>query len=282
VPAGFTKPKAFLVATNTWVIRATRTKPRANLTILVSPASLKDRTGPGTLHRIGFNGKTATLYTVPKHAPGAPPYGNSPPEAEGPFSELTFERAPGQWIRIDANNAAGNVDMGVSDADLQKIAKGLVNRVSPVPDLLRFASIPAGFTFSDVWDGGRPSQGAVVQFAPPGAAPQLSELGNGGHAIYHSNLVVTVGSTADFHPQPRNPGSSTRTIRVAGRTVKIAYSFQPQLKGKPNVVKEIVIPLRKGQVVGVTGSSALGLSDEQLARFALGVSTGKDYRCCGK
>ena len=279
VPAGFTKPKAYVVAANTWVIRASRTTPQVELTILVSPTALKERTTPGTYSHVSVDGKPAKTYTVPKHEPGDGPYGKTPPTAEGPFSELTYERAPGQWIRIDVH-AYGNVDMGVSDADLQKIAKGLVDRVSPVPDLLRFASIPDGFTFSDVWDLGAPGLGAVVQLAKAGAAPQLAETSDGGHVLYTASdtmLVVQVGSAIGG---PHFKGQ-IRTIRIDGRDVTITTNTQPQPNGrKPRILEEVVVSLKKGQVVQVLGSAALGLSAEQLARFALGISPGKDYRCC--
>lgn len=274
VPAGFTTPQVSLVSRETWSIKSIRRDPLAQLTVRVAPAALKIRTGLGTRRTITINGVKATYYTVPLDLKGAKPYGQTPPPAQRPMAQLTFQRKPGQWVQLDVHNVTGKPNLGVTEQDVRKIAEGLVDRPMPVPDLLRFKSIPAGVAFGSVWDNY--GNGAEVQFVDPAEPPEATDV-NGGHSTsYRIPFLVQAVSTKDPTLNSStlgNGAAKVRTIRVDGRDVTL---YSPDVWRRQTVV----LPFGTGQVLLVSAASSLGLKDQQLARFAFGVQRGKDYRCC--
>ncbi|TQS46868.1 hypothetical protein [Cryptosporangium phraense] len=260
LPAGFAEPHAHLAGPGAWSIETDRATPIGQLAIQVLSDEPVPRTKPGTLTNITLDGTPATLYTVPQHGAGAPPY-TALPEAEGPYLELIYQRKPGQWIRIVASNKAGDVPLGISEDDLRRVAAGLVDGVTPIEDLVRFRSLPDGVVLSEMSGSARLAEAA---FCLPGQAPaQCVSKGPG--------IVLTV-QLANGFPRPftDTAGWPAKAIRVGDRTVDMRLN-----PGLGEI--EARMELADGVVVSAYRSKRLPLSWDQLARFVAGIDPGDDF-----
>ena len=108
--------------------------------LTVSTTAIPQIRGTGKTGTTKVDGATATTYSVPPHEVGAAPYGTTPPDADGATESLTFQRKPGQWIRVFAHLAGGTQKLDVTAHDLRRTAENLVDRERRVPDLVHIAN----------------------------------------------------------------------------------------------------------------------------------------------
>jgi hypothetical protein len=271
LPRGFGAPEAYLLGHYAWAVEAQREKPYVRIAVQVMSTEPKTRNGAGKLTTVDLNGIRGSLYTVPKHDAGAPPYGNTPPEAEGPYAELIFQRKPGQWVRIIAQNASGDVDMGITGKDMRKIALELQDRRRPLRDLVRFATLPPGLDYGTVTSSG--SVGAAVEFVDAGA-PAQPVLGD---ALSHSSaggvVSVWIGNADGMMV---NSG-----LLPPGKGAKVKVGTHQGVLGKdPRAggATVLAVTLPAAQTIVVTAAPSSGISDRDLIRFAAGITLGKDYK----
>lgn len=192
LPPGFPEPTVRLLGRSAWGLDTRRDEGLAALQIQVMAVKPAVRTSPGTLSDVDVDGLPGQLYWVPVHDVGAPPYGNTPPEAEGPYAELTFARKPGQWIRIVIQNSAGAVDLGVTKEDLIRIGDSLVDEDRPVPDAIRITTMPTGLAWSTLTnDDYRTSAGFAGWDVKPAAIDQ-QEQPNGHNGRVRTSLTVSI------------------------------------------------------------------------------------------
>ncbi|GAA3382007.1 hypothetical protein [Cryptosporangium minutisporangium] len=279
LPAGFTRPLASLDSVHSWTLRTTRNAPPATVEVQISTVPLTTRTGPGapqakfgTTRQIGLGGGTATYYSVPHR----PDWQDADHQGYlGAYSELTFARRPGQWIRIEAYGGPddSSSDPRVTEADLLTIADGLVDRAMPLPDRLRFPPLPAGLTFGSTDDGGD-GQGPSVQLVDPAAPADSTNRPYGGSQweLRRAPIVVLVVPKT-FSPAALLASDVSRptVLRVDGHEV---VRYPP---GYPDR-RVLTTSFGPDRVIGLTAADSLGLSDEQLARFLLGIRPGAEFR----
>lgn len=192
LPSGFPEPTVRMLGPGAWGLDTRREEGLAALQVQVMAAKPAVRTSPGTLSDVDLEGIPGQLYWVPTHPAGAPEWGHSPPEAEGPYAELTFARKPGQWVRIIVQNSAGDVDLGITKEDLAKIATSLVDRDRAVPDAIRVGAVPDGLAWGALTND---EHGVSAGFLDAGAdrkAVSQEEQPNGHNGSVDTALTVSV------------------------------------------------------------------------------------------
>ena len=192
LPGGFPEPTVRMLGPGAWGLDTRRKEGLAALQVQVMAAKPAVRTAPGTLSDVDLAGLPGQLYWVPTHPAGDPRWGHSPPEAEGPYAELTFARKPGQWIRIIIQNSAGDVDLGITQEDLVKIATSLVDQDRAVPDAIRVGALPDGFAWGALTND---EHGVSAGFLDAGAerkAVSQDEQPNGHNGSVPTTLRVSI------------------------------------------------------------------------------------------
>ncbi|SHN46995.1 hypothetical protein [Cryptosporangium aurantiacum] len=273
LPDGFSsRPTVTLDSVRSWTLTTTRVSPPATVEVQVSTVELTERTNQGswrqyaTTRTIDLAGTPATLSVVP-HRPDWP-------DAEhqsywGAYSELTFARRPGQWVRIEAYRGDdSSADPAVTEADLRTIAGGLVDRPTPVEDLLRFPALPAGLTFGSLEHS---SDAAGVQLVDPASPAASTNRPYGGMQwdLPRAPIVVVAGG-GDTAAQSVGANTDIHTaLTVDGRTVQSYRSGYPKRQ-------VLSVSLGEGRSIAVSAADSLGLSTEELARFLFGITPGPD------
>ncbi|EXG81781.1 hypothetical protein [Cryptosporangium arvum] len=192
LPKGFPEPTVRLLGPNAWGLDTRRDEGMAALQVQIMPAKPVVRTKPGTLLTLAQGGVEYSLYWVPTHAPGAPPYGNTPPEAEGPYGELIFERQPGQWIRIIVQNSAGDVDLGITQSDLIRIATGLRDEPRTLPDAIELGLLPGNVVWGQLKNEDYGVYAGFVDADAPARPVDQNEQPNGHNGSVASQVAVSV------------------------------------------------------------------------------------------
>ncbi|MFG1927067.1 hypothetical protein [Cryptosporangium sp. NPDC048952] len=268
LPDGFPEPTVRLLGPGAWGLDTRRDEGLAALQLQIMAAEPKVRTSPGELTDVDLKGSDGKLYWVPVHAAGDPKWGHTPPEAEGPYAELSFQRQPGQWIRLILQNSAGDVDTGITRDDLVKIATSLVEKERPVPDAIRIGAVPAGLTWGTLTnDDYRTGAGFVDADVRPQAVSQ-EEQPNGHNGSVATSLSVSIFPADALeitlylpNQDPGNvtiPGGTTVT-KLDGRTSAITT-----LRSNPKLA------------VVVSANDDLGISDADLTAMAETTEPGPD------
>ncbi|TQS46036.1 hypothetical protein [Cryptosporangium phraense] len=277
LPKGFDRPTVTIDSVHSWTITTVRDAPSAVVEIQVSMKELGERDS-GRLkyaktETVEVQGTKATLSVVPSH-PGWPDLSHQ--SYWGPYSELTFARTNGQWVRIEAYNAdETTVDPEVSEADLQAIAAGLTDGPTPVADLLRFPALPAGLTIASL-DRGSPgtpaNRTATLQLGYPSdpLASTNEPYGGAQWDLERAPVVVLAGADGSVVPTLLADPATFTTLQVDGHEVR-TYS-----KGYPGrtVLTTTFGPDRR---IALSADTKLGLSAPRLARFLLAIRPGADF-----
>ncbi|GAA0224930.1 hypothetical protein [Cryptosporangium japonicum] len=192
LPTGFPEPTVRMLGPNAWALDTRRDEGLAALQVQIMSAKPAVRTKPGRLTTIGLAGVEYSLYWVPTHAPGAPPYGTTPPEAEGPYAELTFERRPGQWVRIIVQNSAGDVDLGITEDDLLRIATGLVDEPRALPDAIELGLLPGNVVWGQLKNEDYGVYAGFVDADAPARPVDQNEQPNGHNGSVKTRVRVSV------------------------------------------------------------------------------------------
>ncbi|GAA3398021.1 hypothetical protein [Cryptosporangium minutisporangium] len=263
LPEGFPKSTVRMLGADAWALDTRREQGLAALQVQVMAARPQERDGPGTLSQVDLNGRSGSLYWVPAHPAGEPKWGNEPPEAEGPYAELIFERKAGQWIRIIVQNSAGDVDLGITQQDLKRIATSLVDRPRLVADAIRLGLLPGDVVWGQVANDEHRTMAGFVDADAPAQPVSQQEQPNGHNASADTQVDVTVYS-ADapeimffYRPRTREEGLEFRrthkappvpvdgwVLRNEGRT-----SLAVPLRGNPRFV--VVVSAKDGFVMPV-------------------------------
>lgn len=286
LPAGFGKSQLIMLGPGAWGIDARRggdtqlAKGFAAIEIQVMAGKPIERKAPGTLTKIDVGGASGSLYWVPAHAPGIDQYGHTPPEAEGPYAELIYQRKPGQWIRIIAQNSAGDIDMGLTPADLTKIATSLVDRERPLPDVLRLALLPGNVEWGRVTNE---DYGVYALFTPAATKPRAvgqEDMPNGHNGSVTGPVSVQVLPEDSLEVQAYAPSVSKAATANSVATVEPS---PPPIAADGTVYRQdgstaVLYRLRSNPklVVIVREKDSFGMSDADLRKVAASVRLGRD------
>ncbi|MFG1927063.1 hypothetical protein [Cryptosporangium sp. NPDC048952] len=162
LPSGFGEEKVLYLRPGVWGIGARRGEPVAAwLSVQVMSREPEIRKGTGEVRTVDVNGTDATLYWSPEGeaASAGPELGNP----FGPFGELTYQRKPGQWVKVAAT-VDTNGPLGVTGDDLVKVAENLTDEQQPVVDVIRM-TLPPGT------EVGRAVSGPAMLMLVPAGAP---------------------------------------------------------------------------------------------------------------
>ncbi|SHN46165.1 hypothetical protein [Cryptosporangium aurantiacum] len=192
LPDGFPEPTVRLLGPKAWGLDTRREKGHAALQVQIMAVRPQERAGGGTLSRVDVGGTPGSLYWVPTHRAGDPKWGSSPPEAEGPYAELIFERKPGQWIRIIVQNSAGDIDLELSKQDLVDIATALVDRSRPVGDVIRLGLLPGNVVWGQLANDEHGVTAGFVDADAPARRVSQQEQPNGHNENVDTQVNVTV------------------------------------------------------------------------------------------
>lgn len=132
MPDGYGEQEVQYLGPDAWAIEVFREDPAAALAVQVMSHRPDDRTD-GLLTRVGGS----TYYWF---QPGSGDT-TDPSKSSGPFAELTYQRRPGQWIRIVGMSTADTWKR--ARADLDRVAASITDGTTPVVDTIRLA-LPAG------------------------------------------------------------------------------------------------------------------------------------------
>ena len=174
LPDGFEKKPIRYLGPQAWGLSYRRANVPAWLLIEVMTPEPEVRAGSGKVSTVDVDGRDARLYWVPDHEPGDPTWGTEFPESLGPFAELTYEREPGQWIKVLAQNSEGG-PLGLTEQDVVKIAENLNDEQQPVPDAVRM-ELPPGLEVGKATSGSYREDVVLVDAGTPPAPAGLDEL----------------------------------------------------------------------------------------------------------
>ncbi|GAA0253207.1 hypothetical protein [Cryptosporangium japonicum] len=262
LPDGFDTEQLDLVPPGVW--RLTATSGREPIEVTISDQELTPTRGTGRTGTVDVNGVTATTYSVPPHEVGAPPYGTNPPDADGATEEITWQRKPGQWVRVHLHFAGGKKPLAATGEELLRVARGLRDTERRVPALVSIAD-PTGLhvvaSQYDEWRGATINlmrgSGKVWITADSGEkdlTPWMIRLGN-------ADTITGYAGFRDVEPV-------LETRELPGRTVLRKRSYQA-------LWKTALVRFPENQVAVVLVPK--NTSDADLMTLASGVTPGPDY-----
>ena len=283
LPDGFPKPSVRLLGPNAWGLDTRREEGLAALQVQIMPAEPDARTEPGTLSPVSVGGAVGSLYWVPTHAPGVPPYGNRPPEAEGPYGELIFQRRPGQWIRIIVQNSAGAVDLGITQADLVRIGTGLVDRERALPDAIRLGLLPGHVVWGQLKNQDYGVWADFVDADLPDRPVDRNEQPNGHNGSVQSQVSVAILPEDALEIAGLGQSGPPPTEDPDGDGLVEREVEPPSIPAEGKVFEQdgrriALYRLRSNPklVVYVVAKPSFGMADEDLLTVAASVRIGPD------
>jgi hypothetical protein len=269
LPTEFNHVDASLVDLGHWLVTASSTTADTTVELTVSTTAIPQIRGTGKTGTTKVDGATATTYSVPPHEVGAAPYGTTPPDADGATESLTFQRKPGQWIRVFAHLAGGTQKLDVTAHDLRRIAENLVDRERRVPDLVHIAN-PNGLQMA--FSRYNSIFGATVGFMlTSGPPPQKQWILSKSGEKCCTPVMIYLGPRSETEAaagySPKDP--VLQTMRVGDRTI---------IRKKRNldtVWNSAIVRYADGQSAAVLVPKSM--SADELMRFAAGITPGADY-----
>ncbi|GAA0224945.1 hypothetical protein [Cryptosporangium japonicum] len=186
LPAGYGRPVVQYLAPGVWAIESTRTGSSAVLAVQVMRLEPAVRPGPGARRTVRVAGAAGTLYWLPPTGgSSAPEPGNYEPV--GPYAELTYQRRPGQWLRIMSVAPTGSrADV---ERDLLDVAAGITDEVSPVADVIRM-TLPDGTAWGRVLAYGDRARVKLVDASAPAGAVSLNDRPDSRGSDQRSRVTV--------------------------------------------------------------------------------------------
>ncbi|MFI5956289.1 hypothetical protein [Cryptosporangium sp. NPDC051539] len=275
LPDGFGPPTVTLDSPFSWTLTATRPSPPATIEVQVSTEELTARDGAwqkyANFSTIEIAGTKASLATVPYH-PGWPDASHQ--SYLGAYFEVTYQRKPRQWVRIEAyDRDHETLDPKITMDDLQVIATGLADRPSPVTDLLRFPALPANLTIGalapDHEVAGTAS--ALLVYAVSAPAPVNRPYGATQWDLTSAPIAVLVG--ADQYAVTglgANPKTFT-SFQVDGHEVR-RYG-----EGYPGRWV-LTTSFGRDRTIALSVMEKFPLSEKRAARTLLAIRPGADFR----
>ncbi|EXG81783.1 hypothetical protein [Cryptosporangium arvum] len=183
-PEGYAKPAVQYLGQGVWDIESRAGS--AALSVQVMSYRPAVRPGPGQRQSIPVDGVPGTLYWLPPTLAAPDP---ASPDPTGPFAELTYQRKPGQWIRIVGVNVGTTLARAM--LRLFSVAGHLTDRKSPVVDTIRLA-LPDGTAWGRVDAAGSHSRVMLVDERTPVAAVALNDLPDSRIVTQQRRAIVEV------------------------------------------------------------------------------------------
>ncbi|MFG1922698.1 hypothetical protein [Cryptosporangium sp. NPDC048952] len=265
LPDGFGNPRAEKAGPEGWRLYATG--PTEPIVVTISPTEPEPITGRGKTGTTDVNGITATTYSVPPHAVGAPPYGTTPPDADGGTESLTFQRKPGQWVRIYIHLAGGTMPLGVTGEDLRHIARTLIDRERKAPDLVTFAHLDgmrvAAVNYAE-WRG--VTVNLVLTSGPPAEEQWLTD--DSGTKSLTPVMVYLGGKNMEIYSGFSTREQPLETRQVGDRTIIRQKCYH-------TLWNSAVVKYADGQIAVALVPKTM--SSDALMTFASGITPGPDY-----
>ncbi|MFG1927065.1 hypothetical protein [Cryptosporangium sp. NPDC048952] len=203
LPEGFVEPDVQYLGQAVWDIESHRASSALSVQVMSYQPAV--RPGSGRRETIRVGDAEGTLYWLPPSAAADP----ASPDPTGPFAELTYQRKPGQWIRIVAVDTVRT--MSQAAVMLVLIASGITDEKSPVVDTIRM-TLPAGTTWGRVLGNGPHSRVTLDDAGTRPAAVGLNDLPNSHRTEQRSRLIVEVldKDSEDVALLPRFAGQDRR------------------------------------------------------------------------
>ncbi|GAA0225277.1 hypothetical protein [Cryptosporangium japonicum] len=260
IPAGFPAPRLALDNRSSWMFATSKAGESGPwLVIRVSRDRLVPTVGGGTYTSAEVGDDRADRYDESKD--------------RVPYRELTYQRGSGPWIQISVGNGPPGAPLGITEDDLVAVGRGLVDEERPLPDVLRFATAPPGLVMDGVFTGWDNLHLPYYSFGDPAGPrkhflPYAGGFGPGG--------PIRIEARAPDQTEYPSPGVTVEKSRFrAGRWSVTRYDVPGHHDGTLYVA-----PIGPDRALYIGVDHPFALSDDEMATFISGISTGAEFRCC--